>query len=129
MSGDLRNVVLLSRRFSIIGVVFLGYVYYRVSGGGAALAAIGLVSFAGVSQFLPALLGGLFWRGSTRNGAVAGLLLGFSIWIWTMFLPSFGPDAALSASVFSEGPWGIGALRPQALFGFEGLDPLVHAVF
>ena len=46
-----------------------------------------------------------------------------------MFLPSFGPDAALSASVFYEGPWGIGALRPQALFGFEGLDPLVHAVF
>ena len=129
MSGDLRNVVLLSRRFSIIGVVFLGYVYYRISGGGAALAAIGLVSFAGVAQFLPALLGGLFWRGSTRNGAVAGLLLGFSIWIWTMFLPSFGPDAALTASVFSEGPWGIGALRPQALFGFEGLDPLVHAVF
>lgn len=129
MSGDLRNVVLLSRRFSIIGVVFLGYVYYRISGGGAALAAIGLVSFAGVAQFLPALLGGLFWRGATRNGAISGLLVGFVIWLWTMFLPSFGPDAALSASVLSRGPWGIGALRPEALFGFEGLDPLVHAVF
>jgi len=129
MSGDLRHVVLLSRRFSIIGVVFLGYVYYRISGGGAALAAIGLISFAGVAQFLPALLGGLFWRGATRSGAVSGLLVGFTIWLWTMFLPSFGPDAALSASVLSDGPWGIGALRPEALFGFEGLDPLVHAVF
>ena len=129
VSGDLRNVVLLSRRFSIIGVVFLGYVYYRISGGGAALAAIGLVSFAGVAQFLPALLGGLFWRGATRNGALAGLLTGFVIWLWSMFLPSFGPDAALSAFVLQEGPWGIAALKPQALFGFVGLDPLVHAVF
>ncbi|MCV2893886.1 sensor histidine kinase [Lentibacter sp. XHP0401] len=129
VSGDLRNVVLLSRRFSIIGVVFLGYVYYRISGGGAALAAIGLVSFAGVSQFLPALLGGLFWRGATRSGALAGLLVGFVIWLWAMFLPSFGPDAALSADVLAHGPWGIAALKPQALFGFVGLDPLVHAVF
>jgi Na+/proline symporter/signal transduction histidine kinase len=129
MAGDLRNVVLLSRRFSIIGVVLLGYVYYRLSGGGAALAAIGLVSFAGVAQFLPALLGGLFWRGATRNGALAGLLVGFVIWGWTMFLPSFGPDAALSAAVLAQGPWGLTALRPEALFGFVGLDPLVHAVF
>ena len=36
------------------------------------LVAIGLVSFAAVAQFAPALLGGLFWRGATRRGAVAG---------------------------------------------------------
>jgi hypothetical protein len=29
----------------------------------------------------------------------------------------------------AEGPWGIGWLRPEALFGLDGLDPLVHAVF
>jgi signal transduction histidine kinase len=29
----------------------------------------------------------------------------------------------------AEGPWGISWLRPQALFGLETLDPLVHAVF
>lgn len=128
VAGDVRHVVLLSRRLSIIGVLLLGYLYYRLSGGGAALAAIGLISFAGVAQFLPALLGGLFWRGATRAGAIAGMSTGFAIWLWTMLLPSFGPDAALPASVLSEGPWGIGWLRPRALFGFEGLDPLVHAV-
>ncbi len=74
MSGDVRHVVLLSRRVSIGGVLALGYFYYRLSGGGAALAAIGLISFAGVAQILPALLGGMFWRGATprRRGVGAG---------------------------------------------------------
>ena len=129
VSGDLRRIVLLARRCSIAGVLALGYGYYRLSGGSAALAAIGLISFAGVAQFLPAMLGGIFWRGATRVGAVAGLSIGFVTWAYTMFLPSFGPDGAISAQVFAEGAFGIGWLRPQALFGVEGMDPLLHAVF
>ncbi|MBT6546424.1 MAG: sodium:solute symporter, partial [Rhodobacteraceae bacterium] len=76
MSGDVRNVVLLARRLAIAGVVFLGYLYFSLSGGGAALTSIGLVSFAGVVQVLPAMLGGIFWRGATRMGALSGLLIG-----------------------------------------------------
>ncbi len=129
VSGDLRRIVLLARRLSIAGVLALGYGYYRLSGGSAALAAIGLISFAGVAQVLPAMLGGIFWRGATRVGAAAGLSIGFVTWAYTMFLPSFGPDGAISAQVFSEGAFGIGWLRPQALFGIEGMDPLLHAVF
>ncbi|MCE8472665.1 sodium:solute symporter, partial [Rhodovulum sulfidophilum] len=55
MSGDVRNLVLRSRRLSIGGVLLLGYLYYRLTGGSEALAEIGLISFAGVAQFLPAL--------------------------------------------------------------------------
>jgi Na+/proline symporter/nitrogen-specific signal transduction histidine kinase len=128
MSGDIRNMVLLARRVSIVGVLALGYVYFRFSGGGTALAAIGLISFTGVVQVLPAMLGGLFWRGATRVGAVAGLILGFAIWSWTLFLPSFGADAIIPASVFAHGPFGINWLRPQALFGIVGVDPVVHAI-
>ncbi len=129
VSGDVRDIVLLSRRLSIAGILALGYLYYRFSGGSEALAAIGLISFAGVTQVLPALLGGLFWRGATRNGALAGLLIGFATWAYTMFLPSFGASPLMSAEVLAQGPFGIGWLRPHALFGIEGLDPLVHAVF
>ncbi|WP_101068587.1 sensor histidine kinase [Roseovarius salinarum] len=128
VSGDLRSVALLTRRLSIAGVVLLGYLYYRLSGGGAALAAIGLVSFAGVAQFLPALLGGLFWRGATRNGAVTGLALGFVVWLYSMFLPSFGPTVFLPQHVLDSGLFGMAWLRPQALFGADGMDPVVHAV-
>ncbi|KIN72068.1 ATP-binding protein [Sulfitobacter guttiformis] len=128
-SGDVREVVIRARRLSILLIITLGYLYYRASGGSGALAAIGLISFGGVAQFLPALLGGIFWRGATRTGAVAGLSVGFAIWMYTMLLPSFGPGVALPAHVFDEGLFGIGILRPQALFGVTGLDPTVHAVW
>ncbi|MFT6446199.1 MULTISPECIES: sensor histidine kinase [Sulfitobacter] len=127
-SGDVRHVVILSRRLSILLIISLGYFYYRLSGGGGALAAIGTISFGGVAQFLPVLLGGIFWRGATRTGAVCGLSVGFAIWVYTMLLPSFGAGAALSVATFQDGLFGMTWLRPEALFGINGLDPTVHAV-
>ena len=128
VSGDVRDVVILARRMSIVGIMALGFLYFRLSGGGAALASIGLVAFVGVSQVLPALIGGIFWRGATRIGAAAGVATGFALWMWTSFLPSFGDGAILSVATFQDGPFGFGLLRPNALFGIEGLDPLVHSV-
>ncbi len=128
-SGDVRRVIVISRRLSIAGVLALGYLYYRLSGGGTALAAIGLISFSGAVQVLPVMLGGIFWRGATRVGAALGLITGLIVWGWTMFLPSLGEGAALSAVVLADGPWGLEWLRPQALFGIEGIDPLIHGIF
>jgi Na+/proline symporter/nitrogen-specific signal transduction histidine kinase len=128
VSGDVRNVIILARRLSICGILALGYAYYVFSGGSSALAAIGLISFAGVAQFMPAMLGGIFWRGATRTGATAGLITGFALWFYTMLLPSFGAGALLSAEVFENGLFGWAWLRPQALFGITGIDPTVHAV-
>jgi len=129
ISGDVRRIVILSRRLAIISVLTLGYLYYRLSGGSAALAAIGLIAFVGMAQVLPVLVGGLYWRGATKAGAVAGLVTGFAVWAYTLYLPSFGPGAALPVAVFEQGLAGIGWLRPQALFGVEGMDPLLHALF
>lgn len=126
---DLRSVVLMARRFAIAAVLALGYGYHQVSGGSAALAAIGLIAFLGVAQVLPAMIGGLFWRGATRIGAVMGLVTGFSVWAFTSFLPSFGPDAALSVAIFNDGLFGLGWMRPQALFGTQSMDPMIHALF
>ncbi|MEJ8560007.1 sensor histidine kinase [Yoonia sp. GPGPB17] len=128
MSGDVRNVILLARRLSVAGIMALGFLYYRMSGGGTALAAIGLISFTGAVQILPAMIGGIFWRGATGIGAAAGLITGLVIWMWTLFLPSFGVDAVISQAVLEEGLYGISWLRPQALFGVNGLDPLVHGI-
>ncbi|SEP93945.1 hypothetical protein SAMN05428995_10281 [Loktanella sp. DSM 29012] len=128
ISGDVRSVVKITRRLSIAGILALGFLYYHLSGGGAALAAIGLISFSGVVQVLPALLGGIFWRGATRTGAILGLVSGSVLWLWTLFLPSFGPDAVLSAQVLTDGPYGIGWLRPEAMFGIGGIDPVLHGL-
>ena len=129
LSGDLRGGILLARRLSIMGVLALGLAYFRLSGGSAALAAIGLIAFAGMAQVLPALLGGIFWRGGTQIGALLGLACGFAVWAFTLFLPSFGAGALISAQVFEHGLFGLGWLRPQALFGTSGMDPLTHSIF
>ncbi len=127
VSGDVRSIVIFSRRLAIAGIMALGYTYFRASGGGAALAAIGLIAFAGIAQVLPALVGGLYWRGATRSGAAAGLLVGFLVWAYTLLLPETG-SGILTAGVLEHGPLGLSWLRPHALFGIEGLDPIVHSV-
>ncbi|MBZ4023470.1 sodium:solute symporter [Rhodobacter sp. TJ_12] len=126
--GDVRGLVLTSRRLSIGLVLAMGYGYYQLSGGAEALAAIGLIAFVGAAQVLPALIGGIFWRGATHTGAAAGLIIGFAIWLYALFLPSVGESGLISAHLMQAGPFGISWLRPQALFGMEGLDPLLHAM-
>ena len=126
VSGDVRSLLLTARRVSIVAVLGLGFFYFWLSGGDE-LARIGLIAFAGVAQFLPALLGGIFWRGATRIGALSGLSAGAALWAYTLFLPSFGGDL-MSASMIADGPWGIVALRPYQLLGLSGYDPLLHAL-
>jgi|SaaInlStandDraft_7_1057024.scaffolds.fasta_scaffold03384_1 Na+/proline symporter/nitrogen-specific signal transduction histidine kinase len=127
-SGDVKRLILLSRRFSICLILGLGFLYYLFSHEGGALASMGLIAFAGVAQFLPSIIGGLFWRNATARGAILGLLGGFAAWAYTLFLPSLAGTAEITASLITNGPWGIGWLKPEALFGLEGTDPLVHAV-
>ena len=127
--GDMRGLVLNARRLSIAVILALGYLYFEVSGGSRALASIGLISFAGMAQALPVMLGALFWRGASRAGAIGGLLTGATVWLYALFLPSFGPGVVLGADLMAQGPFQISWLRPHALFGVEGMDPLLHALF
>ena len=127
VSGDVRYVVLVARRASIAAVLGMGYIYYRLNGGNEALASIGLIAFAGLAQVLPALLGGLFWRGATRIGAAAGISIGFAIWGYTMLLPVF-QGTLLPVALFAEGPFGIAWLRPEGLFGINETDPLLSTL-
>lgn len=128
MSGDMRRVALTARRLSIAGVLMLGLMYYRQSGGNAALASIGLISFLGVAQVLPALVGGIAWRGATRIGAALGIGSGFVIWGWLLLLPNVAETGGLIAPVLSEGPFGIAWLSPATPLGLQATDPLLTAM-
>ncbi|MEN8708677.1 MAG: sensor histidine kinase [Paracoccaceae bacterium] len=127
-AGDLRQVVLTTRRLTITVVIFLGYLYYRLSGGGEALSSIGLIAFTGVAQIMPPLVLGLMWGGVTRAGALFGLTTGFAIWLYSLFLPSFGGEVIVTQSILDHGPWGLSLLRPTHLFGTSFGDPVVHCV-
>ncbi|QXT38087.1 ATP-binding protein [Gymnodinialimonas ceratoperidinii] len=126
--GDMRSMALMARRFSIAGVLLLGLLYYRQSGGTEALASIGLISFLGVAQVLPALVGGILWRGATRPGAALGIGSGFLIWGWLLLLPNVFETGGLIAPILSEGPFGIAWLSPATPLGLQATDPLLTAM-
>ncbi|MGZ5239667.1 MAG: ATP-binding protein, partial [Caldimonas sp.] len=117
------------RRAAIVAVLLFGYAYFAIAGEAYALVSIGLISFAAVAQFAPAMLGGLYWKGGTRNGALTGLLLGFALWAYTLMLPSVAKSGWLPADFVNDGPWGLALLKPEQLLGLGGLDNLTHALF
>jgi Na+/proline symporter/signal transduction histidine kinase len=124
--GDLGTFIITTRRIAIMAIVLLGYVYYRAAGD-AALASIGLLSFAATAQIGPAFVGGLVWRRGTALGASLGLIGGLLVWIYTLLLPNLlGADPNWMPMI-QNGPLGIEALRPGALFGSE-MNPLTHGV-
>ncbi len=125
---DMGPLLLNIRRGTIIMVLFLAYTYYRMVGDSFPLASIGLLSFAAIAQFGPAFFGGIFWRRATARGAIAGIIAGFSMWAYTLLLPSFVASGWIGEAILSEGPMGIAVLRPQMLFNLS-LDPLSHGVF
>ena len=127
-SEDFRFPLLVSRRLAIAGVVLLGHLYAVSATTGASLVTIGLISFAAVAQLAPATLGGLYWTGATRRGALAGLVGGAVVWAYTLPLPTLAGGGLLSASLLASGPFGISLLRPQALLGLSGMDPLSHSL-
>ncbi|MBE0616202.1 MAG: histidine kinase [Burkholderiales bacterium] len=125
---DLTGLLLGIRRGAIVLMLLLGYVYFRLAGEAYALVSIGLISFAAVAQFAPAVFGGIFWKGGTRRGALWGLLAGFAVWFYTLLLPAIARSGWLPISLLEVGPFGIGLLNPQQLFGLTRLDHITHAM-
>src|SRR3954471_20778884 len=123
---DFGHFLLRVRRFAIFAIMVMAYFYYRALGN-AQLAAIGLLSFAAIAQLAPAFFGGLFWRRATAQGAIGGMLVGGAVWMYTLFLPSFLDSNTAGLLMLQHGPFGIEALRPQALLGTD-LPPLLHGV-
>jgi signal transduction histidine kinase len=82
------------------------------------------------------------WRSSRRrssagstgaaapaNGALAGLIAGFLVWVYTLLLPSFAKSGWLPPAFMESGPGGLDWLAPLALFGLEGWNEITHGLF
>lgn len=120
---------LLKCRWGVVALyIFTSYWFERQVGDSFILVNIGMISFAAMFQFAPAILFGLFWKRASRKGALAGLAAGFLVWTYTSLLPSFIKSGWLPLDWLSGGPFAIGWLNPEQLFGWRGLDPLSHAL-
>jgi PAS domain S-box-containing protein len=122
-------MILNTRRIVIIGLVFLGYIFAIYIGEFYSLVNIGLKSFEAVTIFAPSFLLGLYWKGGNKKGAIAGIIAGFSVWMYTLIIP-----ALLKAGIIAEGGalgyiFSSTFLNPTALFGLEGLDRWSHSLF
>jgi len=117
------------KRFGIVLVIMLGYLYQSIVGESYMLANMGLISFSAAVQFAPALIGGLYWPRGNKTGALTGLLLGFAVWLYTLLFPSLVQTGGWQSEILLHGPLGLELLKPQALFGLSGLDPWTHALF
>ena len=127
--NDLRGLLLVVRRVSIALVLMLGYAYFHFIAEFYALVSIGLLSFAAVAQFAPAMLGGIFWKGGTRAGALSGLVAGFLVWAYTLPMPYLVQAGLIPQSFVTAGPFGIELLKPYQLFGLQHFNHISHSVF
>jgi PAS domain S-box-containing protein len=118
--ASLGRRVLWVRRVVIITLALLAFGYYRSTSDSTSLAAIGLLAFAAVAQFVPGILAALYWSGASRSGVFWGMLVGFAAWGCLLFLPNLAAGGLLSSPAIG---WlrALGWLLPRALTDYSSL--------
>ena len=126
--SDLRGSVIALRRSGIVAIMLLAWAYSRLLAGSDALADVGAVSFSALATLAPALFFAV-WRPQTPpRAAVAGIVAGFAAWAWVLLLPlTFEARGAVPAWIVA-GPFELGWLAPDGLFGLTGWSRLGRAV-
>jgi Na+/proline symporter/signal transduction histidine kinase len=100
-----RHWMLSVRRVSIVVILLLAYVCYRLLGSTASLATIGQIAFAAITQLSPAMFGALWWKQANRRGVFAGLAAGIFLWFYTLVLPIAAHGMGWSLSSFPMLAW------------------------
>ncbi|MGB0732908.1 MAG: NahK/ErcS family hybrid sensor histidine kinase/response regulator, partial [Pontibacterium sp.] len=126
--NDLGSLILTVRRITILTLLLLAYFYYRILGDDGSLASFGLLAFVAAMQFLPAIIGGIFWKTGSRHGVFAGMFGGFVVWVYTLLIPTIVEAGLLSPDILTDGLFGLTWLLPTNLFGLGYLDTLSHGV-
>ncbi|MEZ5359814.1 MAG: ATP-binding protein [Candidatus Zixiibacteriota bacterium] len=125
---NLGNATRWAKWLAIAFVVMSGYVCERFLGNTFTLVNMGMLSFAAAFQFVPSVIGGLFWRKGNKQGAILGICVGFLIWGYTLLYPSIIKSGGFGESILLNGAFGLNWLRPESLFGINNINPLTHGV-
>jgi Na+/proline symporter/nitrogen-specific signal transduction histidine kinase len=129
-TSNIPKTITFCKRISIPIVLFSAYIYMSIIGKDYPLVEIGLISFVGIVQLAPSFFGGLFWKSANKTGTIAGLIIGFILWYFTLLYPTFIRSGLMSEmDVLDTGLYGISALKPYAFLGLEGLNKISHGFF
>ena len=82
--GHFAKLLVTIRRLLIILLLVGAWGFYQALDSIDSLSVIGLLAFAAIAQFAPALIGGLYWRQGNKKGVYAGLAIGFVVWLITL---------------------------------------------
>ena len=85
---SIRKLILYIRRFSIILILLIALLFDVFIAQYFSLVSIGLISFAGIAQLAPSILGGIYWKSASKTGALVGIIIGFTVWFYTMIVPA-----------------------------------------
>ncbi len=84
---NLYRWLLWGRRVVIAMIVLAGYGFYVALEHNQGLVQLGLISFVAVAQFVPGIVGLLYWPRANRYGFLAGLMGGGTVWFVTLVVP------------------------------------------
>ncbi|MCP5326643.1 MAG: PAS domain-containing protein [Oceanospirillaceae bacterium] len=102
------------RRWLIATILIGSWVFYATLGQGLPLERLGIVAFVATLQFLPGVLGVLYWPSGNRQGFISGLIAGVCTWVWAMLLPllGFASDSYISPFLpaVDESNWHLAAM-------------------
>jgi signal transduction histidine kinase/Na+/proline symporter len=117
------------RKIGIFSLIIIAYLIYRFFALDYSLVSIGLISFVIIAQLAPSFFGSLFWRRGSRLGAIWGIIIGFSICLFSLLIPYAIGITSTSSSFITNGLFEIALLKPFSLFGLDYLAPVQHAFF
>ncbi len=78
----------LSKRVLIFSIILSGFLFYLLLGNKFNLTQLGTISYTATMNFVPGILGLLFWNKANRQGVISGLAVGFILWFIHFLLPA-----------------------------------------
>lgn len=127
--GQVLKSIKWIRRVSILFLLMLSYLYFHYISGKYSLVSIGLISFAAVAQFAPSVIFGIYWKRANKLASIVSIVIGISIWFFTLVLPTLVAANLLPSTIIDNGLFGYNWLKPNNLFGIAIGDHITHAFF
>ncbi len=104
VTPDLYRRIAWLHRIIAMTVVLTAYLFFLLLEQSTPLFDVGMVSLLAFAQFLPGLVGTMFFGGTTRKGFVAGLATGIAVWTFAALAPMLGWVGALSPTTLLPAP-------------------------
>ncbi len=116
---DFYQWLLWVRRCLIAAILLGAYAFYRIIGADLEITLLGILAFVAAVQFLPGVLGVLYWPKANRWGLISGLSIGIIVWLYTLLLPlsklTLGWDYSFALPPTNMDNWHVAAMGSFAI--------------